>query len=339
MDWLRDSQRIEEVAPDVQTALLATQDVSSFREKRFALELLLKWGDEKSCAAIGKGLVERQIDLRKGVEFLEKHDTQESSSALAFVLRDYRLGEKVHQVLQDRKKTAEAAVLTYINSTDGNYRTRSRKLIDFYKTDPGLVASQCVKDLDSTEDAIVHFSLEYLSTFSIESENTSAILKKLDSILTKGLGGDNHRLTELAALAFCRWATENEKSTIDILVGNTNHKIYTAAIICQLRLDKQNGQRNLKRMFADGGKRRQIVEAMGKLDGEYEVHVTPLMSTDKEDEVRGAIEILRKIGTAKSIRLISRVGRRAKSMNRSRISNEAEAAIQAIRAREKNKGM
>lgn len=329
VEWLMNAPVMAEEQAAVSQALAPLTATDDAATRRRVLTALLTWGDADAVEVLVQGLKAKELDFRRGVEKLAMHPSAEVAATLCALLDHAFEGQRVEEALQGMPQVAEAEVVKLVNDPRGRARQRARRLLAEYKTDPALILKQSMLDFASEEPPRRALALEYFVTAEIVEPQREAVAELIQPLLADTEAKNRGQLSK----AFCRWAGEEHKAQLEMLLAEKRKEIYLPALRRMVVLDSRRAAVALSRLFQEFFPRGDSVRLLRSMGAEAEDAVLILLTDKNEGTIAEACKVLKDIGTDKSLQPLTTLGRRATVAKKPKIAKAAQQAIEAIQAR------
>jgi S1-C subfamily serine protease len=198
--------------------------------------------------------------------------------------------------------------------------------------DPMLI-DQILQEIRKAEGAFGAYTrFDRLSSIAIVPEKRADVLRAI----TNHLGNSNSTVRDYAVNALCHWATAAEIDQIKLVLENKDKQFSDSSkstLACVLlRLGSETDRVAVLDMLDETYSiRREVKFALIELGPAVETIVLQLVEKSNDDSVRDdMLEVLQKIGTAKSIPLLEKLA----ADNKFIYAFAAKEALDAIRARQ-----
>ncbi|HOX38490.1 MAG TPA: HEAT repeat domain-containing protein [Candidatus Brocadiia bacterium] len=314
---------LTENPPDGKRASEATLAVLPCIERREeredALRALAAWGTADCVPALAEYLAGRPNDgtAKLALEALERLKDPRSAQALAALLEEFFQREKAEKALAALGKSAQPAVLPYVNHQDGGVRESARKLLKAYKTPPDEIAAQCLLDLQ--DDKKAETAIRFLSESEPSAAKRADVIKALAPLIL-----DAPHPNQEVRKAMAKWATRKESPVILKCAVHANPGVRDWAINLLIDLDEPKVIPIVAEGIKDfSGETRHYLNRLGT---KAEKAVCEQMNSPEWNVRKSVCEALGEIGTRRSLPLLKRATQ-DESMH---VRKAAEAAIEKI---------
>ncbi|MEQ8785388.1 MAG: hypothetical protein RIC55_03780 [Pirellulaceae bacterium] len=225
-------------------------------------------------------------------------------------------------------------VLPYLNHSSSRARDHARNILTVLRIPDSELNVQSIDDLQSSDRMRQRSAAEWLLTANLSDEQRSLASERLAVLLDSS----DYFTKRAAEKTFARWGTAKEIPQLALLLGHSDEAVWSAALVNLLDLNDPtaipymqvpvakllNSQRTQQRAFANlvsGGEKSEDM-AISLLDEQAGGFA-----------VLGAVKVLEKVGTQKSLAPLLRIRDAAKRLKAPTIEDAARDAGAAIQAR------
>jgi len=255
-------------------------------------------------------------------------------AVLASQLDDFRRNDDATRQLIGMGPAAAPFVLPYLNDPRSRARGNARNILTVLKTPDSELVVQSLDDLQSADDGRPRYAAEWLLTANLSDQQRQLCAERLVVLLDD----DDYYAKRAAAKCLARWGTSKQIPQLVRLLEHSDEGVWSAALTTLLDLEDPSAipymqvpvakllysTRKQQRAFADlvaGGQKSEDL-AISLLDERAEGIV-----------VLGAVKVLEKVGTEKSLGPLLRIRDAAKRLKAPLIDEAARAAGVQIQSR------
>jgi hypothetical protein len=298
---------------DVAPLLVKLLDKLDPRDNRLALRALQHWSTRDSLKSV-VAFAHRQVKVPASskaaennsllIDVLARFQDASAAEAMAPLLRDPTLRDKVSQALRVLGQVSVEAVLPYLDHPDPEVGREARRLCRDLGISEGRQIEQCLADIADPRNVRSRTALQHLASL----RRDEAFRQKVSQALEAPLLDPDRGIREEAARAAAVWATKQNADTLAKLLGDFRG-----------------------RSKEDYAYRDRVCQALITIGPEAENKVISLLQSE-DRTIRGpACRILAEVGTLESTKPLQAAALQYASDRD--FSNDAEAAITKIMAR------
>lgn len=330
---LAETPLLEEVQPEVSAALAKSLTPDDLFYNNKILAALQVWGDQESAVAVAKALTKRKIDPTLALNYLAQQKTPETIEAILPCLNSaFGEGEAAVAAMTAFGDQAIPAVVTMFHSSKTRERTNARALLADLEVPEETLIAQCIVDLGSSEDSRQDRVVKWLTENSIEiedAEQQNALLVGLKRIAT----GDHHFRRAAAGALVVKLTPADQAGDLFALLEDKENKIANAAMLRLIELEYKSASDAIALRLSKFLPRRSVIAALSTMP-EAEALVIPILAHNDPKIVIACCDVLKSIGTRKSLRALNATLSRANRAKRKDVSTAAQTAMQAVKSRQ-----
>jgi HEAT repeat protein len=306
-EWLAESAvPVDEQRSQVVEALAAPVLVAETRST--ALSALARWADAESVPKLlelAQAAHEfRDITVEHGIVKLLVDLADDR--ALPAIANYFGTGRDVSGMEEAFRAFGDESIpylVPYINSPDSRLQRSARKLLLQMEAKPKVWIGQSVLDLKSEEGDRVEEAAEWLSQAApLPAEETTAGVDDRMTVASALIAAiENDEARNAAAEAVKVWATADNLQQLIDMVESDDRSVRHDVIEALAALKDPRGAEAIVKTFTDSGDRYHARRHLSAMGPAAEHAVLPYMKHPDYAIAREAIEVIKQVGTTKSI--------------------------------------
>ncbi len=307
---------------------LNNMDTESLR--KHALGALKVWGTKENVPLIGKIMQQEAFVKIDCMEMLEKFKDERAIEPLILTLREaFREGERAEEILADWWPQAEQPLIKHLHDKEHRVRERTQRILELRKTDQGLLITQTLEDIKSSNRDVRRSAVDWLAKLDVKPDFQPQVAAAAQPLLADS----NHDIRRHALEMFGKYAQAEQADELLKLIDERDRDQWMAGLTGLIRLGDMRAAEPI-------GRRKELRGDAFRLFREAGAPAQDLVQktlTNIEVKDWGAgkdlCEILGDIGTSKSVGFLQTVKKRATASKTPFVPEAADKAIENIRRR------
>lgn len=301
---------------------------SQFSEQ--AAIAISKWATEESCETVEEmaRVYTSPACSNAFTEFFIQFNNEHAIRGLVFLLSRRSSQESAFLALKKMGPTKTTTfLLPWINASF--LKDKTRQLLKEFKTDPSLIAEQCLVDLEkgrsggnSSEINAVRLLRELNP--DPKPEWVERFLKIVPPINNRRTGGSDSEMLVI----YCRWLPVERKQDLEKLMDNGSDHVRREAFKRQYQLEPAVAITKIKKMLPEKRTNRGAINRLNFMQEDSEAIILPIISESGLSVKRQLITILSRFGTEKSLPKLNDISEKNPELKRN-----VSAAVRAIQSR------
>lgn len=298
--------------------------------RKHALGALKVWGTKENVPIIARIMQQEAFVKIDCMEMLEKFRDQRAIEPLISMLNEaFREGERAEEILADWWPQAEEPLVKHLHDKEGRIRERTQRILALRKTDQGLLITQTLEDLQSSNRDVRRSAVDWLAKLEVKPDLQPVVAAVAPSLFSDS----NNDIRRDALVMFGKYAPKERADELLKLLDDKEHERWKAGLTGLVRLGDVRAAERI-------GKRKELRDEAFRLfrqtgkPAEDLVQKT-LTHIDVKDWGPGKdlCEILGEIGSAKSVGFLQQVKKKATASKTPFVPEAADKAIESIRRR------
>ncbi len=298
--------------------------------RKHALGALKVWGTKENVPIIARIMQQEAFVKVECMEMLEKFHEEGAIEPLISMLNEaFREGERAEEILADWWPQAEEPLVKHLHDKEGRIRERTQRILALRKTDQGLLITQTLEDMKSSNRDVRKNAVDWLAKVDVKPD-----LQPIVAAVAPSLFSDtNNDIRRDALTMFGKYAPKERADELVTLLDDKDRDKWKAGLTGLVRLGDVRAAERIGRRKELRDEAFRLFRQTGK-PAEDLVQKT-LTHIDVKDWGTGKdlCEILGEIGSPKSVGFLQQVKKKATANKTAFVPEAADKAIEQIRRR------
>jgi len=298
--------------------------------RKHALGALKVWGTKENVPIIARIMQQEAFVKIDCMEMLVKFKDERAIEPLISMLNEaFREGERAEEILADWWPQAEEPLVKHLHDKEGRIRERTQRILALRKTDQGLLITQSLEDLQSSNRDVRRSAVDWLAKLDVKPDLQPVVAAVAPSLFSDS----NNDIRRDALVMFGKYAPKERADELLKLLDDKEHERWKAGLTGLVRLGDVRAAERIGRRKELRDEAFRLFRQTGKL-AEDLVQKT-LTHIDVKDWGPGKdlCEILGEIGSSKSVGFLQQVKKKATASKTPFVPEAADKAIESIRRR------
>ena len=153
--------------------------------RKHALGALKVWGTKENVPIIAKIMQQEAFVKIDCMDMLEKFKDERAIEPLISTLNEaFREGERAEEILADWWPQAEQPLVKHLHDKEGRIRERTQRILELRKTDQGLLITQTLEDIKSSNRDVRRSAVEWLAKLDVKADLQPQVAAAAQPLLT-----------------------------------------------------------------------------------------------------------------------------------------------------------
>ncbi len=298
--------------------------------RKHALGALKVWGTKENVPIIARIMQQEAFVKIDCMEMLVKFDDDRAIEPLISMLNEaFREGERAEEILADWWPQAEEPLVKHLHDKEGRIRERTQRILALRKTDQGLLITQTLEDLQSSNRDVRRNAVDWLAKLDVKPDLQPVVAAVAPSLFSD----TNNDIRRDALVMFGKYAPKERADELLKLLDDKEHERWKAGLTGLVRLGDVRAAERI-------GRRKELRDEAFRL---FRATGTPaedlVQKTLTHIEVKDwgtgkdLCELLGEIGSSKSVGFLQQVKKKATANKTPFVPEAADKAIESIRRR------